>query len=258
MARRRVRAFGALLLWLALLPGVLRAEERLLIATAANFKPAMQELIAQFKTARPDAEVEASFGSSGKLSAQIREGAPFDLFFSADMEFPQALAQSGHAATPARVYARGRLVLWSASMDARTVKPADLTDARFAKIAIANPRTAPYGARAEEALRASGLWEKVEGKLVFGENIAQTAQFVQSGNAQIGFIALSQALDPELAQRGAYARIDAALHSPLDQGYVITRHGADKPLARAFAALLDTAPARAIVERHGYALPASP
>ena len=237
----------------AVLP--LRADDRLAIATAANFKPAMEELVALFRTQHADARVDPIYGSSGKLSAQIREGAPFDLFFSADMEFPQALEKSGHAASVPRVYARGRLVLWSASVDASRVKLADLADARYAKIAIANPRTAPYGARAEEALRAGGLWEAVEDRLVFGENIAQTAQFVQTGNAQIGFIALSQALDPELAKRGPYALVDDALHQPLDQGYVITRVGADKTLAKAFAALVDTAPARAIIERHGYTVP---
>lgn len=251
-----IRIFLALTVWFAALSSA-SAQDRLLIATAANFKPAMEELIALFKKEHADAKVDAAFGSSGKLSAQIREGAPFDLFFSADVEFPQALEQSGHAATAPKVYARGRLVLWSASVEASTVKLADLAQERFTRIALANPRTAPYGARAEEALRASAMWGKVESRLVFGENIAQTAQFVQTGNAQIGFIALSQALDPELSQRGGYALVDDALHAPLDQAFVVTKIGADKPLGRAFAALLDTAAARAIIERHGYTLPAA-
>lgn len=251
-----IRIFLALTVWFAAL-SCAYAQDRLLIATAANFKPTMEELIVLFKTRHANAQVDATFGSSGKLIAQIREGAPFDLFFSADVEFPQALEKSGHAATPPKVYARGRLVLWSASVEASTVKLADLAQERFTRIALANPRTAPYGARAEEALRASAMWGKVESRLVFGENIAQTAQFVQTGNAQIGFIALSQALHPELAKRGGYALISESLHQPLDQAFVITMVGADKALARAFAALLDTAAARAIIERHGYTLPAA-
>lgn len=231
------------------------AEERLLIATAANFKPVMQAWIAEFAPVHRGVIVEAAYGSSGKLSAQIREGAPFDLFFSADLAFAQALVDDGAAAPPAKVYARGRLALWSATVDARTLTIADLVRTEFVKVAIANPRTAPYGARAVEALKSAGVWTQVTPRLVYGESIAQTAQFVQSGNAQIGLIALAQALHPDLVARGGHALIPDALHSPLDQAFVITRRGADKRLAAAFAAYASSDAARRIIERYGYTRP---
>lgn len=235
----------------------LHAADAITIATAANVKPAMEELIARFKSQHADADVEAVYASSGKLSAQIREGAPFDLFFSADMAYVQQLADAGLAATPVKSYARGRIVLWSATLDARKLTLADLVRAEFSKIAIANPRTAPYGARAEEALRASGVWEQIESRLVYGENIAQTAQFVQSGNALIGIIALSQALDSELAKRGGYALIPDTLHQPLDQGFIVAKRAAKNALALKFAAFIVTPEARGIIERHGYTIPAA-
>ena len=133
---------------------------------------------------------------------------------------------------------------------------ADLTDPSIRKIAIANPQHAPYGKRAEEALKAAGVWDKIKPKLVYGENIAQTAQYVQSGNAQVGIIALSLALGPELARQGSYALIPDKLHQPLEQGFIITRRAADNSLARAFARFMASKEARAIMTRYGFALPA--
>jgi molybdate transport system substrate-binding protein len=132
---------------------------------------------------------------------------------------------------------------------------ADLTRADIRKIAIANPRHAPYGKRAEEALRASGIWNEVEGKLVYGENIAQTAQFADSGNAQVGIIALALVLGPELAGKGSYTLVPDNLHEPLEQGFVITRRAADNTLAKAFADYMGTGQTRAVMVRYGFALP---
>jgi molybdate transport system substrate-binding protein len=132
---------------------------------------------------------------------------------------------------------------------------ASLLDPAITRVAIANPKHAPYGKRAEEALRAAGLWEKVEPKLVYGENIAHTAQFVQTGNAQVGIIALSLALNPELASKGGYWLIPDGLHEPLEQGYIITQRGADKALAERFAAYMASEPARAIMRAYGFVLP---
>lgn len=240
------------LLWCCALP--LRAGE-LTVAAAASLQPVMADLTTAFAQAAPDVAVRTVFASSGKLYAQIRQQAPFDLFLSADVEHPRALAEAGFAAAPPEIYGRGRLVLWSAREPAERLTLADLSDPRLERIAIANPRHAPYGVRAREALVAAGLWEVLSPRLVYGENIAQTAQFVASGNARVGLLALSQALQPALASRGGYALVDAALHAPLDQAFIVTRRAADNPDAAAFARFLRSAEARAVLGRHGFVAP---
>ena len=225
------------------------------IAAAADLKFAMDEIVATFKKANPADEVEVIYGSSGKFYAQIQQGAPYDLYFSADIGFPRELVKAGFAASGVRPYAFGRIVLWSASLDASRMTLASLTDPKITRIAIANPKHAPYGKRAEEALRAAGLWEKVEPKLVYGENIAHTAQFVQTGNAQVGIIALSLALNPELAGKGGYWLIPATLHEPLEQGFIITKRAEGNALAKRFADYMDSQAARAVMVRYGFALP---
>jgi molybdate transport system permease protein len=253
--RGRGRLGTLLLLIAAVAPAT--AGERLLIATASNFKPAMEALLVQFRARHPDAQVEAVYASTGKLDAQIRAGAPFDVFCAADMDSPARLVADRFADAPVREYARGRLALWSATTDAGLLTLEDLVDPRFARIAIANPRHAPYGMRAREALQASGVWATLESRLVIGENIGQTAQFVQTGNADIGLVALSQVLDPQPAEAGDFSReyglVPEALHTPLAQGMVITSHGTGNPLATAFADLLHSDAARPILERYGYA-----
>lgn len=226
------------------------------IAAAADLKFAMDEIVAGFKTEHPTDEIQVTYGSSGKFQTQIQQGAPFDLFFSADISFPRELAKAGHAASETRPYAVGRIVLWSNVMDTTRMTIASLADPKISRIAIANPKHAPYGKRAEEALRASGLWEKLQTKLVYGENIAQTAQYVQSGNAQVGIIALSLALNPELARKGGYCLIPETLHNPLEQGYIITRRGGGKPLAWEFARYMSSKKARMVMSRYGFILPA--
>ena len=243
-----------LLAALLLLPIGSQAEQ-IRVAAAADLKFALDEIAASFKQANPTDEVDIIYGSSGKFFTQIQQGAPYDLYFSADIAFPRDLAQAGYAATEVRPYAVGRIVLWSADRDASRMQLADLTDPTITRIAIANPRHAPYGQRAEEALRAAGLWEQLEPKLVFGENVAQTAQFVQSGNAQVGIIALSLALSPTLVTMGGYGPIPDHLHQPLEQGYIITKRAADKALARRFADYLGSATARAVMTRYGFVLP---
>ena len=229
--------------------------EKITIAAAADLKFAMDEIVGAFKKANPADEVDVVYGSSGKFQTQIRQGAPYDLYFSADIGFPRELAKDGFAASGVKPYAFGRIVLWSASMDASRMTLASLTDAKIARIAIANPQHAPYGKRAEEALRASGLWEKVEPKLVYGENIAHTAQFVQTGNAQVGIIALSLAVNPELSSKGGYWLIPDKLHEPLEQGFIVTRRAEGSALAKRFAAYMDGKPARAVMTKYGFVLP---
>jgi molybdate transport system substrate-binding protein len=228
---------------------------KITIAAAADLKFAMDEIVAGFNKANPGDDVAVVYGSSGNFYTQIQQGAPYDLFFSADISFPRELAQRGLAVGEVKSYAIGRIVLWSASLDATRMTLASLTDPKITRIAIANPKHAPYGKRAEEALRAAGLWGKIEPKLVYGENIAQTAQYVQTGNAQVGIIALSLAVNPELASKGGYWLIPDNLHQPLEQGFVITKRASGNALAKRFADYMKTKPARAIMTRYGFVLP---
>jgi molybdate transport system substrate-binding protein len=229
--------------------------EKITIAAAADLKFAMDEIVASFKQTNAEDDVEVIYGSSGKFHTQIRQGAPYDLYFSADIAFPRALGQAGLAASEVKPYAFGRIVLWSAGMDASKMTLESLLDEKVTRIAIANPRHAPYGKRAEEALRAARLWEKVEPKLVYGENIAHTAQFVQSGNAQVGIIALALAVNPELSGKGGYWLIPDELHEPLEQGFIITKRAAGNVLAQRFSDYMGSNPARAVMRKYGFVLP---
>jgi len=229
--------------------------EKITIAAAADLKFAMDEIVTGFKQSRPGNEVEVVYGSSGKFNTQIQQGAPYDLYFSADIAYPLELVKQGLAASEAKPYAFGRIVLWSNSMDATKMTLSSLTDPKITRIAIANPKHAPYGKRAEEALLACDQWDRVQSKLVFGENIAHTAQFVQTGNAQVGIIALSLALNSELAKKGGYYLIPENLHKPLKQGFVITKRGADKLLAKQFADYMGSKSARRIMTKYGFVLP---
>lgn len=243
--------FLVVLTALAALPAA--ATGLITIAAAADLKFAMDDIVTAFKQTHPTDTVQVVYGSSGQFYTQIRQGAPFDLYFAADIAYPQALAKAGLAASVPTRYATGRIVLWSATVDASKLSLQDLVKPAFDRIAIANPDHAPYGKRAVQALHASGVWDRVEHKLVYGENIAQTAQFVQTGNARIGIIALSLAMNPAFASHGGYALIPARLHEPLEQGFVITRRAAGNPLALAFAHFIDSPPAQAILQRYGFA-----
>ncbi|HEU0234758.1 MAG TPA: molybdate ABC transporter substrate-binding protein [Gallionella sp.] len=256
MKFRSLLTFAAsVLLLLGFAMQSVQAGEKITIAAAADLRFAMDEIVVLFNKAHPDDRVEVIFGSSGKFNTQIQQGAPYDLYFSADIGYPRKLKEDGFAASEVQPYAVGRIVLWSPVRDASKMTLADLADPSILKIAIANPKHAPYGKRAEEALRAAGMWEKVETKLIFGENISQTAQFVQTGNAQIGIIALSLALNPELANHGGYMLIPDNLHQPLEQGFIVTRRAANNPLAQVFANFMASKEARAVMTRYGFGLP---
>ena len=244
----------SLALALLLVAAPLRAEQ-IHVAAAADLRFAMDEIISLFRKAHPGAGVEVSYGSSGKFYAQIRNGAPFDLFFSADIELPEKLVNAGLASPEVRPYALGRIVVWRAGSDALLLTLADLGRPEIRRIAIANPKHAPYGMRAVEALKAANVWNGVESRLVHGENIAQTAQFVQTGNADAGIIALSLALAPAFAGKGSYTLIPDELHQPLRQGFVILKHGEGKALATAFAAFFAGSDVRRILNRYGFSLP---
>jgi molybdate transport system substrate-binding protein len=244
---------AALLATVLLSPPALAGS--LIIAAASDLRFALDEVVEQFKAGRPGEDIRVIYGSSGKLFAQIANGAPFDLYFSADIAYPRELEQKGLTAGPTRPYALGRIVLWSLDPALAKTSLRDLPGANIRRFAIANPRHAPYGMRAREALEHQGVWEALQSSLVLGENIAHTAQFVDSGAAEAGIIALALVLAPPMADKGAWILIPDAWHAPLEQGYAITRRAADNPLAAAFAEYMDSEPARVILRRYGFVLP---
>ena len=231
------------------------AESRhITLAAAADLHFAMDHVIAAYRHDHPADSIDVVYGASGQLLTQIEQGAPFELFFSADSNYPTQLVAHGNAGGQPVPYAVGRIVLWSASIDMHGVQVADLVQPRFGRIAIANPQHAPYGKRAEQALRSTGIWDQLQPRLVYGENIAQTAQFAQSGNAQVGIIAQSLALDPAMV-KGSYAPVPPTAYEPLQQSFVLTKRGADNVLAQDFARYMQSAPARDILARYGFTLP---
>lgn len=242
----------ALVVWVS---AQAHAAETIRIAAAADLRFAMNEIITHFQREHPDHRLEVIYGSSGRFRAQIENGAPFDLYFSADIAYPQALQQAGHVAGEVIPYAVGRIALWSDSVDASALTLADLQRPEFRRIAIANPRHAPYGARAREALQVLGLWEELEPRLVFGENIAHTLQLVQSGAAEVGIVALSLVLHPDIARQGGHRLIDGSLHQPLSQGFIITQRAATNSAAHLFAKFISQTPSRRILRDYGFMLP---
>lgn len=250
-----LRQFKSLMAVFAMLACAFAHAEKITIAAAADLKFAMDEIVVEFKKTNPSDEVEVIYGSSGKFHTQIQQNAPYDLFFSADIAFARALEKAGLAASEVRPYAIGRIVLWSATHDASKMTLASLTDAQIRRIAIANPKHAPYGKRAQEALESVGLWDKLQSKFVYGENIAHTAQFAETGNAQVGIIALALAVNPQLARKGGYWLIPDNLHEPLEQAFIITKRAQQNKLAKQFADYMASNPARAVMVKYGFVLP---
>jgi molybdate transport system substrate-binding protein len=229
----------------------------LLIAAASDLTYSIDDLAAAFRQQAPEAEIKISLGASGNFYAQIKNGAPFEVFLSADMDYPARLAREG-AADPATLtpYAVGRLALWS--LDPRfdlAQGMAVLRDPRLTRIAIANPDFAPYGRAAKAALEQQHLWEALKPKLVFGDNIAQTVQFIQTGNAQLGIVSLATLYAPRLHGVGSYYPIPEGGRAPIEQGAIVTNRGKANPLAARFVQFLGSATGRALLLRHGYGLP---
>lgn len=210
-------------------------SDAILIAAASDLKFALDSAVAVFKKANPGARIEVTYGSSGKLFEQISHTAPFDLFFSADIEYPLSLKKKGFARSEVHTYGTGRIVIWSKIIDPNKEQINSLLDKMIKKIAIANPQHAPYGRRAEEALKHYNVYEKMKSKLVYGENISQTAQFVTTGAADAGIVALSLALSPAMKKLGGrYYIIPENAHKPLEQGFVILKKAEQNSLAIAF------------------------
>jgi molybdate transport system substrate-binding protein len=230
------------------------AQPPIKVAAASDLTFAFDELSKSF-AAKTHQELVFSFGASGQLAQQIAEGAPFDLFAAANVGFVDDTIRAGACDGATRkLYAQGHLVLWSPSGGAvtTTTSPKDLTDPKFVKIAIANPEHAPYGKAAKQALQAAGVWDAVQPKIVYGENIKQTMQFAESGNAEVAIVALSLALG---SKNGVYAPVDPALHQPLEQALVVCNHGENAAGAKAFADYVSSPEGRALMNKFGFVLP---
>jgi molybdate transport system substrate-binding protein len=234
--------------------GVSAADEAK-IAAASDLEFAFDELKPLFEKQHPEHKLELIMGSSGKFTQQIENGAPFDVFFSADVSMPRKLVESGKAIAPVTTYAFGRVVLWSAKVDATKLTLDDLPKAEFRKVAIAAPDHAPYGARAKEALQHAKVWDQVEGKMVYGENISHTAQLIDTQAADIGIIALSLAVNDKLKSKGGYYLIPEDFHQPLEQAYAVTKHGENNKAAHAFAEFMRSEDARRVMRHYGFLLP---
>src|SRR5229473_4371795 len=235
-----------------------RAQAReIRVAAAADLKFAMGELCAQFER-QAGTKVNVTYGSSGNFFSQMRNGAPFDLFFSADIEYPQRLEAAG-LAEPGTLYeyAVGRIVIWTladSNVDVAKQEWNALLDAQVKKIAIANPEHAPYGRAAVAALQDAGIYESVKAKLVYGENISQAAQFVQSGNAQAGIVAMSLAVSPAM-NNGKRWEIPADMHPVIEQGAIVLKDARNSDAARSFLEFVKSATGRAILAKYGFEFP---
>jgi molybdate transport system substrate-binding protein len=228
--------------------------QKVKIAAAADLRYAMDEIVKAYKASKPNADIEVIYGSSGNAFTQISNGAPFDVYFSADIMYPQKLKEAGLTVTEPKLYAIGRIVFWSATIDVSKGLSV-LADKPNIKIATANPNHAPYGQRSVEALKYYKLYDKVEKQLIFGENISQAAQFCLTGNADAGLLALSIVLSPAMSTQGKYFLIDEKSHAPLEQAYVILKQAKENTEAYVFVDFISTKPARSIFEKYGFTLP---
>ncbi|HLL24643.1 MAG TPA: molybdate ABC transporter substrate-binding protein, partial [Kofleriaceae bacterium] len=203
--------------------------------------------------ARTQIHPRLTFGSSGLLSTQIVEGAPYFLFAAASTAFVDKVVTAGKCdRATARLYGRGRIVVWTANRVAPPIKLADLTEPRFQRIAIANPEHAPYGTAAKQALVAAGVWSQLEARIVQAENIQSTMQYARDGNADAAIVALSLAV---VSDGGAYLPIDPALHAPLDQQLVVCGTGPEADAARQFVEFLASREGQEVMTRYGFVLP---
>ena len=230
------------------------APQPVTIAAAADLKYVMDSLVTIFNHQHPSDQVAVVYGSSGKFYEQLTHHAPFDIFFSADSEYPHRLQTAGLTAGAPVPYALGRLVLWSHKLDPAAKGMNTLLEPQVKHIAIANPAHAPYGQKAEEILRHYKLYDQVKDRLVLGENIGQTAQYAETGAADVGILAYSLALGPELRRDGKYYLIPATAHTPLQQSYVLLKRAQANPTAQAFTAFMATPAAKAALKKYGFGL----
>jgi molybdate transport system substrate-binding protein len=230
----------------------------LVVAAAADLSSALKD-IGDVYEKKTGVKVKLSFGSSGSLTQQIQNGAPFDLFFSADMDYPRQLIASGAADGGSLYqYAVGKLVLWvpaDSPLDVEHKGMDILLDSSVKKIAVANPQHAPYGRAAVAALKHAGVYDRVSDRLVMGESVSQAAQFVESGNAQAGFVALAHAIAPGMRGKGKYWQVPADFYPPLTQGAVVLSHTQHKEEAGDFLEFIKTKASGNVFLKYGFTLP---
>jgi molybdate transport system substrate-binding protein len=250
---------GLLLFWSATVaaPG---ANERVVqVAAAADLKFAMDEIAQAFYRHHPDIQVQVTYGSSGNFFAQLSNRAPFDLYFSADVDYPRQLIGQGLAVKDSEfLYAVGRIVVWvprRSALELEHLGMQALLDPSVRKVAIANPKHAPYGRAAEAALKTLGVYAQMQERLVYGDNIAQTAQFIQTGAADIGIIALSLALAPAMREEGRYWEIPLDTYPRIEQGGIILTWAKDMDAARALRTFVLGPEGKAVLRRYGFFLP---
>jgi molybdate transport system substrate-binding protein len=249
--------FAALILALVVAGPARAQKQEVRAAAAADLKFAMSDLARQYEQHTGNS-IDATFGSSGNFFSQLQNGAPFDVFFSAHIDYPRKLEAAG-LAEPGTLYEYvvGRIVIWmpsDATADLAKLGWAALLDAKVQKIAIANPEHAPYGRAAVAALRKAGIYEQVAAKLVYGENISQAAQFVQSGNAQAGIVALSLATSPAMKD-GKRWEIPAEMHSPIQQAVIVLKGAKNKKAVEAFLEFVKSEAGRATLGNYGFSFP---
>lgn len=223
------------------------------IAAAADLRYVLDSLVVIFNGQHSQSPVTVVYGSSGQFYEQLSHGAPFDIFFSADSDYPRRLQQAGLTAGRPQPYALGRLVLWSKKLDPSVKGMNTLLDPLVQHVAIANPAHAPYGKKAEEILRHYRLYEQVQPKLVLGENIGQAAQYAATGAADVGILAYALALSPELRHAGRFYLIPATAHLPLQQSFVVLKRASGNAMAAAFAAFMKSEVAKRALRKYGFA-----
>ncbi|WP_422351756.1 molybdate ABC transporter substrate-binding protein [Flagellimonas sp.] len=227
--------------------------KKLTIAVSSNMQYSIQEIAARY-TEQTGTDCDLVVGSSGKLTAQIMEGAPFDVFLSADMKYPQMLYQNGHAKGVPKIYALGKLVLFTTNKEL-IPKLEFLKSDSIVHIALANPKTAPYGRAAIEILEQHGLMDSVKDKLVYGENISQTNQFMTTGAAQMGFTAKSTLIGTPLSQQGHWIELDTDGYAPIQQGIVMLENQTGQDQASlSFLEFIFTKKAQEILKKYGYSI----
>jgi molybdate transport system substrate-binding protein len=234
------------------------APTRLSIAAAADLKFALDDLIKEFEGKYPATKVNVTYGSSGNFFAQFQSGAPFDLFFSADIDYPRKLAEKGLGTDNVFLYAIGRIVVWvlkdsPVAVDKLGIK--SLLEPSVRKIAVANPEHAPYGRAAVAAMKALNVYDQVASRLVCGENIAQTAQFVQSGAADVGILALSLAVAPQMRDAGRFWQVPLDAYPQMEQGGIILKSSRNLEMARAFRDFILGDHGREVLKHYGFYLP---
>lgn len=229
--------------------------QKVQVAAAANLRDVLTEIKTAYQKTRPNAQINLTFGSSGTLVQQIMNGASFDLFMSADNQYPLKLKEKGLTVGNMKTYAYGQLALYSSTLNVRQLGMNALQDNRVKKIALANPQTAPYGERARNIIQSHPDAKTLMAKLVVAENISQAAQFAFSGNAELGFIALSLALAPEMKNKGFYYEIPQAMYPPIEQACILIKKAALNTEASTFQSFVLSETVKPIWEKFGYALP---